>query len=162
MMTGKMNSTYFSMKHLRKLPVLHILCGLPASLLLFSSPAHAVQTHGGAEGLISHELGHILFITGMLILLYRVHKARLTKPGWQEFRVFLWLILLWNMLTFCSHWMREVVTAEHFIRQGGRLLSFRADTFFDLVFYATRLDHLLLVPAIFMLLLATRKWGQNK
>jgi hypothetical protein len=123
--------------------------------------AHAVQTHGGAEGLISHQLGHFLFFSGMLILLWRLKKARLAGSGWLEFKIFLWLILLWNVLTFTGHWMHEVVAAEHFMRHGDRVLAFRVDTLFNLIFYLTRLDHLLLVPAFFLLLLAIRKWGQN-
>ena len=28
-------------------------------------PVYAVQGHGGSEGLVSHQVGHILFISGM-------------------------------------------------------------------------------------------------
>lgn len=137
-----------------------LLNSLLAVIIMPASPAYAVQSHGGTEGLVSHQLGHFLFFTAMLILLWHIKKARLNSPGWQEFKVFLWFILLWNMLTFTGHWMREVLEAGHFIHHAGRVSGFRVDTLFDLIFYLTRLDHLILVPAVFLLLLSIRKWGR--
>ena len=142
------------------IPVL--FTSLLAVVIMPAPRAYAVQSHGGAEGLVSHQLGHLLFFSGMLILLWRIKKARLTGPGWQEFKVFLWLILLWNLLSFTGHWMREMLVTGHFVRHGDRVLSFRVDTLSDLIFYLTRLDHLLLVPAFFLLLLAIRKWGRTQ
>ncbi len=126
------------------------------------SPAYGVQSHGGAEGLISHQLGHILFTLAMVLLLFQLTRSRLTGPGWYEFRGFLWAIILWNTLTFTGHWMQEGMAAEFFIRQDNRIAAFQVDSFANLIFYLTRLDHLLLVPAFFMLLLALQKWGRGK
>ena len=142
------------------IPVL--FTSLLAIVILSATHAYAVQTHGGAEGLISHQLGHLLFFSGMLILLWRLKKAHLTGPGWQEFRVFLWLISLWNILTLTGHWKREVLETGHFLHHAGRVHGFRVDSLSDLIFYLTRLDHLLLVPAFFLLLLAIRKWGRTQ
>ena len=72
------------------------------------------------------------------------------------------MIFFWNILTFTGHWMREGMAAEFFIRQDNRITAFQVDSFGNLIFYLTRLDHLLLVPAFFMLLLAIRKWGRGK
>jgi len=141
------------------IPVL--FTSLPVMVTMSATHAHAVQTHGGAEGLVSHQLGHCLFFSSMLILLWRLKKAQLAGPGWLEFKVFLRLILLWNVLTFTGHWMHEVVTVQHFTHNGDRVLTFQVDTLSELIFYLTRLDHLLLVPAFFLLLLAIRKWGQD-
>ncbi len=134
------------------------LFSLPLSVFLPVSQAYAVQSHGGAEGLISHQLGHFLFTLAMVFLLLRMRKSRLTGPGWSEFRGFLWLIILWNALTFAGHWMREGVPAEQFVLHSGRVTAFQANSVFDLIFYLTRLDHLLLVPAFFLLMLAIRNW----
>ena len=87
------------------------------SLINRAMPVYAVQQHGGAEGLVSHQVGHILFISGMTCLLYRVYHSRITGKGWLEFKSFLWLIILWNILTFSGHWMREIVNSENFIMQ---------------------------------------------
>ncbi len=136
---------------------------LPAGLVLaLASPAHAVQTHTGTEGLISHELGHLLFTVAMIVLLVRMLRAGLDAPGWRQFRWFLGFIIAWNLLTFAGHWMREGIAAENFIRHGDRITGFAVNNLFDLIFYLTRLDHLLLVPAFFMLLMAILKWSEER
>lgn len=126
------------------------------------SLAYGVQSHGGAEGLVSHQLGHLLFTLAIVVLLLQLTRSRSSGPGWYEFRGFLWVIFFWNILTFTGHWMREGMAAEFFIRQDNRITAFQVDSFANLIFYLTRLDHLLLVPAFFMLLLAIRKWGRGK
>ena len=121
-------------------------------------PVYAVQQHGGAEGLVSHQIGHILFISGMIYLLSKVYHNRITGAGWVEFKVFLWLIISWNLLTFSGHWMRELVNPERFIKHDSQVTTFIITDIFDTFFYITRLDHLLLVPSFIFLLLALRKW----
>jgi hypothetical protein len=135
------------------------LCFSVAFALIYRAvPAYAVQQHGGLEGLVSHQVGHILFISGMGYLLYRVYHSRISGAGWFEFKGFLWLIILWNILTFSGHWMREIVNPDRFIRQGAHVTSFIITDTFDTFFYLTRLDHLLLVPSFVFLLLALQKW----
>lgn len=127
-------------------------------IIMLADPAFAVQQHSGAEGLVSHQVGHILFITGMVYLLFRVNLNRITGPGWFEFKCFLWSIILWNILTFSGHWMREIVVPEKFIKEGTQLTAFVITDTFDIFFYLTRLDHLLLVPSFLFLLFALQKW----
>lgn len=122
----------------------------------------AVQKHGGAEGLVAHEIGHALFVIGLGVLLSKIYRAGLKSSGWCEFKIFLWLILAWNFLTFSGHWMREYVDPAKFIRLNHQLVSYHIDSLADVYFYLTRLDHLLLVPAFFFLYLSLRKWGQQR
>ncbi|MFC1837707.1 hypothetical protein ACFLYW_03400 [Thermodesulfobacteriota bacterium] len=122
-------------------------------------PAYGVQAHGGTEGLVSHQIGHILFITGMIYMLYRVYQKHISGPGWFEFKGFLWFIILWNILTFSGHWMREIVDAERFIKNNAQVSAFIITDSFDAFFYLTRLDHLLLVPSFIFLHLALKKWS---
>ncbi len=132
------------------------------SLFLFwgATPAWAVQSHGGAEGLVSHQVGHVLFFVGMVILLARQYHKKLVGPGWREFKVFLFLIIAWNCLTFIGHWMRETVDMDKFIKANTHIEGFQATTAYDFLFYITRLDHILLVPAFFFLLMAVKRWDQ--
>ena len=142
-----------------KISSFKIFCfSLTFALVSLAMPVYAVQQHGGAEGLVSHQVGHILFISGMGYLLYMVYHNRITDPGWFEFKSFLWLIIFWNILTFSGHWMREIVDSEKFIRQGNQVTGFIVTESFDAFFYLTRLDHLLLVPSFVFLLLALQKW----
>ncbi len=133
-----------------------------AVVILPASRAYGVQSHGGAEGLVSHQIGHFLFTIGMIFLLLRITRAGLSGAGWQEFKGFLWFIIFWNLLTFTGHWMKEAVATERFVRHSGQVTAFQVEGVFDMIFYLTRLDHLLLLPAFFLLLLAIRKWGQGK
>lgn len=135
---------------------------LISTLIFPASTVYGVQSHGGGEGLVSHQLGHILFFLGMVFLLLRISRGRLTGPGWKEFKGFLWLMLLWNVLTFTGHWMRQGVVEEQFVRASGTIVALQVNTLFDLIFYLSRLDHLLLVPAFILFLLAIRKWGLEK
>ena len=137
-------------------------CCLIFPLTCCVEPAFAVQQHGGAEGLVSHQVGHILFVSGMLYLLFRVYNNRMAGPGWLEFKAFLWLIILWNILTFSGHWMREVVAPEKFTREGSLVTDFAVSSTFDAIFYLTRLDHLLLVPSFLFLLFALQKWRRQQ
>jgi len=120
--------------------------------------AGAVQVHGGAEGLVAHQIGHVLFIIGMAYLLFRLYRKDLTGPGTTEFKVFLWLILAWNFLTFSGHWMHEFVPPEKYLISNGITVSFSMTNLVEAYFYLTRLDHLLLVPSFIFLLLALLKW----
>lgn len=122
------------------------------------TPAWAVQSHGGTEGLVIHQIGHSLFSVGMGYLLYRLYVLRLTGSGWIEFKIFLWLLLLWNVMTFSGHWMNESVAAEKFLKLQSHTEAFTITGIFDALYYLTRLDHLVLVPAFVFLLLALRKW----
>ena len=128
------------------------------SAVLLPDSAVAVQQHGGAEGLISHQIGHVLFITGMLVLFYRLKGSRSIGPGWFEFKIFIGLIILWNLLTFYGHWHQELISSDKFVLSRGLVTGFSISSLPDAFFYLSRLDHLLLVPAFLFLLSALNKW----
>jgi hypothetical protein len=134
---------------------------LAGIMLFWPAQALAVQQHGGTEGLVAHQIGHILFLAGIIYLLYKMLSTNINDPGWFEFKVFLWLIIGWNVLTFTGHWLREVVDPAGFSKIDGRTISYAVDGVVDAYFYLTRLDHLLLVPAFIFLFLALRKWGEQ-
>lgn len=130
--------------------------------MLSAGPAWAVQAHGGAEGLVSHQIGHLLFTFGMGYLLYRLSAMRLKGPGWSEFRTFVWLLIAWNVTTFAGHWMNEFVPGEKFVTDHSQTLFFAVESLHDALYYLTCLDHLVLVPSFAFLLLALRKWSLSR
>ena len=138
--------------------IIFLTSGYFVFMAVFAEPSWAVQAHGGAEGLISHEIGHVLFVIGMGFLLFRIHRNHLTGRGWLEFKGFLWLIIAWNFLTFSGHWMNEFIDPNKYNKISGTTHSFTISSFPDAYFYLTRLDHLILVPSFIFLLLALRKW----
>lgn len=124
-----------------------------------TGPLWAVQPHGGLEGVVSHEIGHVLFIIGTIFLLVRSRLSHWSGPGWKEFKIFLWLVLFWNFLTFTGHWQSLYIEPEKYLRLNGLVEAFHIRTPFDFLFYVTRLDHILFLPAIFYLFLALRNWA---
>lgn len=136
----------------------HVISLLFLATGLIATPAWGVQSHGGVEGLVSHQIGHLLFTTGMGYLLFRLRSMPQKGEGWNEFKTFIWLLVTWNVMTFSGHWMNEFVAKEQFIRDHASTLFFTAENFYDAVYYLTRLDHLLLVPAFAFLLMALKKW----
>lgn len=131
------------------------------AVTLQANSVWAVQAHGGAEGLVSHQIGHFLFTTGMGYLLYRLYSMQTTGSGWFEFKAFLWLLIAWNVTTFAGHWMNEYIVKDKFIKTKTTTLSFSIETFPDAIYYLTRLDHLILVPSFVFLLFALRKWRRQ-
>ena len=132
------------------------------ALVLAANPAWAVQSHGGSEGLVSHQIGHLLFTIGMGYLVLRLRSMRKSNSGWFEFKIFVWLLIVWNVVTFSGHWMNEYVEKEKFIKDHANTLSFTIENLSDAIYYLTRLDHLILVPSFAFLLIALRKWRMSQ
>jgi hypothetical protein len=135
---------------------------LPAILfLLRPASALAVQAHGGAEGLVSHQLGHLLYMSGMAFLLFHFIQKKWQGPGWSQFKGFTILIICWNAVTFVNHWLNEITPKTRFISIDGLIQSYRIETVSDALFYICSLDHLILVPAILMLYAALLQWKRT-
>jgi hypothetical protein len=129
--------------------------------ILGAQKAWAVQAHGGAEGLVSHQIGHLFFLLGAGCLLWQVISRDLKGKGWSSFRAFLWLICLWNVLTFAGHWARETLDPSQFVREGRQIEAFIVSDGADILFYIANLDHLILIPALFCLAIALKKWKHS-
>jgi hypothetical protein len=141
-----------------------LILGLIPMLLTLTAaaPAWAVQRHGGSEGLVVHQLGHLLFVVGMAYLLSHLGRLGLAGPGWKAFRGFLWTIIAWNFLTFSGHLLDEQIGPDQYLSSAGQIRAFTINSFIDAYFYLTLLDHLLLVPAFFLLMLALRRWSRSE
>ena len=138
-----------------------IIRGFFTLAVFWPTAALAVQQHGGAEGLVAHQIGHAFFAGCIGYLLLKVFHTGMNSSGWREFKTFLWLIVAWNVLTFSGHWMWEHVDPAKYTRLNNQIVSYRVDGIVDGYFYLTRLDHLLMVPAFVFLLLALRKWRRQ-
>lgn len=148
---------------LREVRVLRIMLSILFFALALGSAqtAWAVQSHGGAEGLVAHQIGHVLFACG-LVAVYRVgRKARWSGPAWSSFRWFLFLSLAWCILTFTGHLLDEWVDSAQFVRSGAQMRHYQASTVADWFYYLSRLDHLLWVPALSALLRALVFWERS-
>jgi hypothetical protein len=130
-----------------------ILAGITAVLLFDPCPTLALQTHGPPEGLYVHQLAHVLFAAALLFLIWQVKYEGLTGlPGFRQFRWACGLFVLWNVVAFLGHWSDQLILPQAFQGQPGdfsrRLIMSR---FSDWIYYVAKLDHLVLVPAFFLL-----------
>lgn len=126
--------------------------------LLEPLPAYAVQTHGGIEGVVAHEVGHLIFFCGILFILVQGGVDRWSEPGWQFFRRFLYLILCWNVLTFIAHLLDLSPLTDNSILINGRVTGYTIDSAASALYYFARFDHLILVPALYFLMRALQVW----
>lgn len=127
-------------------------------LVFRAAPAYAVQVHGGMEGLVSHQLGHILFAGCMLFLLVTGSVNQWAGSGWHRFKCFIRLIIFWNILTFSGHWLRIGIPDYKFVKVDGQVAGFRIESLLDAFFYFANLDHFILLPALLCLSISLRRW----
>lgn len=132
--------------------------GLTTVFLLVPQLAWAIQTHGDPEGLYAHQMGHVVFFVAMLFVCYQIKRRGMeARPG---FARLYWACILfgaWNILTFMGHIAEERLDPAAIDRQGGHLWrTLQITDLNGLLFYLAKLDHLLLVPAFWLLFLALR------
>lgn len=136
-------------------------------LLALHAPqeALAIQTHGGAEGLYSHQFGHLLFLGAMVVLFFRLRRhAERTSRGWRYIGISCLLFALWNAVAFLGHCLEEILPSPAFA--GGpnpwdRVLV-PAPAWQALLFYACKLDHLVAVPAMLFFFLGLRAFCKER
>ena len=130
-----------------------IWLGVIAFIIFDPRPTLALQIHGPPEGLYVHQLAHVLFAAALLFLIWQVKYERLTGlPGFRQLWWACGLFVLWNVIAFLGHWSEELLLPLDFQGQPGnlsqRLIMFRFSAW---IYYVTKLDHLILVPAFFLL-----------
>ena len=126
--------------------------------LLLPDSAWALQSHGPPEGMYIHQMAHVFFF-GSLVYLYRdLSHSSIRERGWHYLRWFCLLMLIWNIVAFIGHAVTFSLSPEHIDQPGSyfhcRLLGPMDAT--KILFYITRFDHLLVVPALFFLYLGLR------
>jgi hypothetical protein len=135
------------------------LCsGVFLVLLGFPEQAWALQPHGAPEGLYVHQIAHVLF-AGALIYLF-LHTRRtpeLCGKGWKYLQLFCLLFAAWNLLALVGHEAAAHLLPADILNSSswfGRLAG--PATPLKMVYFITKMDHLLYVPALFCLVIALR------
>lgn len=123
----------------------------------------ALQTHGEPEGIYVHQMAHIIYIAALGYLYWDTQRSAFSDRGWIYLRIFCVLTILWNILAFVGHAATQILHPEDFITTEGYLMSKvnMPITFVKIVYYAARLDHLLMVPAMFFLFLSMRSFYKH-
>jgi len=138
------------------LSTLAIFAGWLAPLTAF-----AVQEHGAPEGIYSHQGAHLFFIASMGLLIYWLRQRRLVREaGWRYIQYAALFFILWNIDAFTAHFLDEqsgildtamAAPGKIKIEVGGNL------TALAWLYYITKLDHLLCVPAMVFLYAGLRR-----
>ena len=131
----------------------HVWLGVSALVLFSPQPSLAFITHGHPEGLYVHQIAHLLFAGAMIFMIYLIKREGLLEvPG---FRMLVWASLLfvgWNFDAFIGHIAEVYVSPQAFRGEAAdfsrRLLMTDLSTW---VYYITKMDHLILVPAFYLL-----------
>jgi hypothetical protein len=134
------------------------------ALALCPQWAWAIQTHGDPEGLYAHQMGHVLFWTAMVFVCVQIRRRGLkNQPGFSRLYWAAILFAVWNMLTFIGHFAEEKLDPGAISRGVGHLdRTLQITDLNGLIFYLAKLDHLVLVPAFWLLFRALQAFRRQQ
>jgi hypothetical protein len=131
--------------------------------VLLCREAFALQTHGGGEGIVVHQLAHIQYFGALGYLLWDIRRSAFTGVGWRYLQRFCLLLMIWNAIAFIGHFSQMFIAEEAIDTSDGYLYALVQTpvTVGKIVFYVTALDHLVYAPALFFLFLAMRSFYRS-
>ncbi len=138
----------------------HTIISSLTCLFLFcgAENAWALQSHGAPEGIFVHQIAHILFMASLTYLYWHTRRTpELKSKGWKHLQVFCFLMISWNIIAFTGHLAFEHLTAADFINKNTWDEQLVAPvTFIKALYFITKMDHFLMVPALFALTISLR------
>lgn len=133
---------------------------LPFLCLCFPGEALALQVHGEPEGLYVHQMAHLHYVFALGYFFWDIRRASFTGRGWRYLQIFCLLMACWNLLAFIGHLAGVYLNPESLMQTDCYLETRLLEPFTlnKLVYFATKLDHLIYVPAMFFLFLGLRSF----
>ncbi len=127
-------------------------------LLLGSDSAWALQSHGAPEGIYVHQMAHLLFMGALVYLYWHTRRTpELRGTGWKYLQRFCVLFAAWNLLAFIGHEAFSYLTPMDFIDKSSWNEQIAGPiSFIKLLYFITKMDHLLYVPALLALVISLR------
>jgi hypothetical protein len=136
-----------------------------AAAIFCPAPAWATQTHGGLEGLYVHQFAHLFFAFSMGLLIYWLRIRQLVaSAAWCSIQYAALFFIAWNCDAMVSHWLVEQSGLIAVRDVGGMHIQIATPQGMDwiaIVYYFTKLDHLLCVPALIFLFLGLKRLLKN-
>ncbi len=130
--------------------------------MLLGSPdsAWALQSHSAPEGIYVHQMAHILFMGALLYLFWHTHHAAVLEGrGWKYLQIFCIVFAFWNILAFVGHEALHLLTTSDFIEVNGVKEHIVGPvSSLKLIYFLTKMDHLLYVPALLALVISLRSF----
>ncbi len=122
--------------------------------------AFATQGHAEPEGLYVHQMSHLFFAFSMGLMIYWIRARNLSRQsGWKYIQYSALLFILWTLDAFTVHLLDEQWELVRVTRTGhwGMFLDTGGNHTLAVLYYIVKLDHLLCVPAMFLLYLGLKK-----
>ena len=139
------------MKHLNckvLITVAFLIPALPENL-------YALQFHSGSEGIITHQIGHLFFLFSMVVLMFIINgKGLAIHKGWRLIQVSAFFFVLWNGCAIVVHFLDNqiyAVSVERLANGYAKIRTQNNSSLLGWVYYVLKLDHLLCVPAMFLM-----------
>lgn len=132
-------------------------------LLLLPDCALALQPHSAPEGLYVHQMSHLLFMGALIYLyLHTRHTPELDNKGWHYLQLFCILFAGWNLLALIGHEAAKFLEpTDFFHRASWREQISPPMTPIKLLYFITKMDHLLYVPALLFLVIGLRSFCKD-
>jgi hypothetical protein len=106
-------------------------------------------------------MAHLFFMFSMGLLIYWLRKRRLvTVVGWRYIQYAALFFIVWNLDAALSHWIEEQSALIEIQSAGPMLIDIQTApgyAWLSPVYYITKLDHLLCVPALVFWYLGFRR-----
>jgi hypothetical protein len=134
-------------------------------ILLFPANSHAIQAHGGSEGIVVHQLGHVFFLISLLALAYWLKTKWAVKGKSKNYlRLSSFFLILWNLDVIIMHFLDEQIEIISVSRSGFQISisSEINSSFLEYFYYFGKMDHLLCVPALIFLYLGLKSIESHK
>jgi hypothetical protein len=128
------------------------------SVLGQTESAWALQSHGAPEGIYVHQMAHILFMGALAYLYWHTRRSQvLISKGWKYLRFFCILLFCWNLLAFAGHEAFSHLSPTDFVEKSSWNEQIAAPiTFVKALYFITKMDHFLNVPALLALVISLR------
>lgn len=134
-------------------------------LLLFGNveTSWALQSHSTPEGIYVHQMSHLLFMGALMYLYWHTRRTpELSSRGWKYLQLFCILFAVWNLLALVGHEALEYLTPVDFIDKSSWKEQIAPPiTPLKLIYFLTKMDHLLYVPALLALVISLRTFCRD-
>lgn len=136
--------------------ILVVLAAMFISAVLPDS-AWALQSHGSPEGLYVHQMAHVHCFLALGYLCWDIRRSSFPGKGWRYLQLFCLLMLGWNSVAFMGHWEAIHIAPDMVSATGYLHGKIHAPlTLNKIIFYITKFDHFIAVPALFFLYMGMR------
>lgn len=141
----------------------HIIVICLLVVLGFSDNCWALQSHGAPEGIYVHQMAHLLFMGSLGYLYWHTRKSPVIESkGWKYLQIFCFFLIIWNLVAFTGHHAFGNLAPADFIAKGTWKEQLAPPvTPLKLLYYITKMDHVLNVPGLFALLISMRTFYRD-